>query len=306
MNPSIPKRAESRMERGMVLVDKPAGMTSHDVVARLRRIYGQKRIGHAGTLDPDATGLLIVAIGNVTRLLEHFQGKTKKYSGDVVFGIETDSFDSTGAIVSRIEVSHVDTDKLEAALASMKGEVMQKPPIVSALKVDGKRLYKYHRDSQDVEITSRKVRIDSISYSISDEPNVIRIGVVCGPGTYIRSIAHDLGEALGIGAHLTNLRRLESGVFRVEEAWKLDEIGADTGIEPLAAFQEFTVVGVAEPIAARARSGARIVLEGEERNELILFDSTEGPFTGWQQLIGLFKRESAGLYRPGIVLPTIN
>ena len=292
--------------RGLVLVDKPAGLTSHDVIARLRRIYGEKRIGHAGTLDPEATGLLVVAIGNVTRLLDYFQAKTKRYVGEVVFGVETDSYDSSGTVISKSEVATLDVARLEQALASMTGEISQLPPAISALKVKGKRLYEYHRESQEVVIKPRMVHIYSISYASGDEPNVIRIDVVCSPGTYIRSIAHDLGQALETGAHLRNLRRLQSGSFGVEEAYELDEIEPETIMDPASALRDFTVVGVEGAVATKAGSGSRITLEGEQSDQLILFNAAMGELAEWDQLIGLFRRESAEQYRAGVVLPVIN
>ncbi len=294
------------MVRGLLLVDKPSGMSSHDVVARLRRVYALKRIGHAGTLDPEATGLLVVALGNVTRLLDYFQAKTKRYSGEVVFGVETDSYDSSGVVIATMEVRSLDLQRLGKALASMKGELSQVPPAVSALKVKGKKLYEYHRNSQQVEIKPRNVWIDSISYSPGDEPNVIKIEVVCGPGTYIRSIAHDLGVAMGTGAHLRNLRRLESGKFSVDEAHELGQVGSEAIMPPASAFRDFKVVGVGGAVALRARRGLSIVLEGEHADQLILFDADLGPFTDWDQLIGLFNRESDDLFRAGVVLPAIN
>ena len=294
------------MSRGLVLLDKPAGMTSHDVVSRLRRIYGEKRIGHAGTLDPGATGLLVLAVGNVTRLLDHFQGKTKKYSGDVVFGIETDSYDSDGTVVSRSDVASIDSARLGESIRAMTGEISQMPPVVSAIKVKGKKLYDYHRANIAVEIKPRRVRIDSISYSISSQANVIQIEVVCGPGTYIRSIAHDLGAALGVGAHLGNLRRLESGSFTVGEAIPLEEVTPATTLSPASAFRDFKVVGLNEAQAARAREGSRVVLPNQENDELLAFDASAGPFLNWDQLIGLYRRDHGDTFRAGIILPAIN
>ncbi len=294
------------MIRGLVLIDKPAGLTSHDVIARLRKIYGQKRIGHAGTLDPEATGLLVVALGNITRLLDHFQAKTKKYSGEVVFGIETDSYDSTGAVVSKVEVPSLDLGLLGRTIAGMHGEISQLPPVVSALKVDGKRLYQYHRESLAVEIKPRNIHINSLSFSQADEPNVIRIEVVCGAGTYIRSIAHDLGQALGVGAHLRNLRRLQSGSFSVDEARSIEDIGNDTTMHPASALRDFTVVGLGGSLVSRARDGSKVVLEGMTSDQVVLFDAGQGLLTEWGQLVGLYKRHSGDVYEPSVILPAIN
>ncbi|NNN19239.1 MAG: tRNA pseudouridine(55) synthase TruB [Acidimicrobiaceae bacterium] len=296
----------SKPSRGLVLVDKPAGMTSHDVVARLRRIYGQKRIGHAGTLDPGATGLLVIAIGNITRLLDYFQAKTKRYVGDVVFGIETDSYDSDGTVVARSPVESLDLPRLDEAVSRLQGDISQLPPIVSALKLNGKRLYQYHRESLEVEIKPRQVRIDSIAYSTTDEPNVIHIEVVCSPGTYIRSIAHDLGAALEIGAHLRNLRRLESGSFRVEDAYSLGDLTSDAIMDPISALSDFTVRGLNSEQAARARNGSMVGLPDEGIDCVLLFDAGDGPLVNWDQLIGLYQRDSGDRFRASVILPLIN
>ncbi len=281
-------------------------MTSHDVVSRLRRIYGEKRIGHAGTLDPGATGLLVLAVGNVTRLLDYYQGKTKKYSGDVVFGVETDSYDSDGTVVSRSEVVSLDAVRLSESVQAMTGEISQMPPVVSAIKVKGKKLYDYHRANLAVEIKPRRVRIDSISYSMTPQANVVHIEVSCGSGTYIRSIAHDLGAALGVGAHLCNLRRLESGSFAVGEASTLEEVTSASTLSPTSAFRDFTVVGLNEEQATRAREGSRVVMPDQENDELLAFDASAGPFLNWDQLIGVYRRESGDTFRAGIILPAIN
>lgn len=162
-------------------MDKPLGMTSHDVVSKVRRVYGLKRVGHAGTLDPDATGLLVIALGNITRLLDYFQAGSKAYEGEVVFGIETDSYDSTGTVVAQYDMDPITRERLDEAIAPLLGEIMQFPPLVSALKVDGKRLYEYHRESKHVEVKARKVRIDTLEYQIIDE-STARIKVICSPG----------------------------------------------------------------------------------------------------------------------------
>ncbi|TAN27957.1 MAG: tRNA pseudouridine(55) synthase TruB [Actinomycetota bacterium] len=281
-------------------------MTSHDVVSRLRRIYGEKRIGHAGTLDPGATGLLVLAIGNVTRLLDYFQAKTKRYVGEVVFGIETDSYDSDGTVISRTEVARLDSARVQESVLAMTGEISQMPPEVSAIKVKGKKLYEYHRENLAVEIKPRRVRIDSISYSMTAEANVIRIDVVCSPGTYIRSIAHDLGAALGTGAHLANLRRLESGSFNVQEAFPLEEVVSGMTLSPALAFRDFTVVSLNGEQAARARVGSKVVIPDQTSDEILVFDGSEGPFVNWDQLIGLYRRDNGDSYRAGIILPVIN
>jgi tRNA pseudouridine55 synthase len=211
---------------GLVVVDKPAGWTSHDVVARLRRVYGLKRVGHAGTLDPDATGVLLVGFGRATRLLRFLAETGKVYRGDVAFGVATDTLDAAGAETGRQPMPAVTQGDLESVLPRFLGTIEQIPPMVSAIKVDGRRLHERARAGEVVERAPRSVRIDRIeieSFVAGEYPRA-RLLVECGSGTYIRSLAADLGEALGGCAHLAWLRRLRVGPFPVEEASTLDEI----------------------------------------------------------------------------------
>jgi tRNA pseudouridine55 synthase len=210
------------------VVDKPAGWTSHDVVARLRRIYGLKRVGHAGTLDPDATGVLLVGLGRATRLLRFLTETGKVYRGEVAFGIATDTLDAAGAETARGPMPALTGDDLAAVLPRFLGTIEQIPPMVSAIKVEGRRLHERARQGEVIERAPRTVRIDRIeieTFTAGDYPQA-RLLVECGSGTYIRSLAADLGEALGGCAHLAWLRRLRVGPFPIEEARTLDEIAA--------------------------------------------------------------------------------
>lgn len=288
--------------RGVILVDKPAGLTSHDVVSRLRKIYGLRRIGHAGTLDPEATGLLVIGLGNVTRLLDHFQAKTKTYVGEVVFGVETDSYDASGVVVATYDMANIDPVRLSQTISAMRGNISQVPPIISALKVDGKKLYQYHRESAEVEVKARNITIEAFDFSILSN-NVIEIKVVCGPGTYIRSIAHDLGVAMGGGAHLRNLRRLSSGQFDVNEAVTIEQLTPESILDPNSALRDFVLAGVNESIAIRARNGEKVTLAGYGSEEVIIFEKSEPSLVNWDQLIGLYRRESEDVYRASVVLP---
>jgi tRNA pseudouridine55 synthase len=211
---------------GLVVVDKPAGCTSHDVVARMRRIYGLKRVGHAGTLDPDATGVLLVGLGRATRLLRFLTETGKVYRGEVAFGVATDTLDAAGTETGRSPMPAVTGEDLAAVLPRFIGTIEQIPPMVSAIKVDGRRLHERARAGEIVERAPRTVRIDRIeieSFTAGDFPRAGLL-VECGSGTYIRSLAADLGEALGGCGHLASLRRLRVGPFPVEEARTLDEI----------------------------------------------------------------------------------
>src|SRR4051812_2987484 len=211
---------------GLVVVDKPAGWTSHDVVARMRRIYGLKRVGHAGTLDPDATGVLLVGLGRATRLLRFLTETGKVYRGEVAFGVATDTLDAAGTETGRSPMPAVTGEDLAAILPRFIGTIEQIPPMVSAVKVDGRRLHERARAGEIVERAPRTVRIDRIeieSFTAGDFPRAGLL-VECGSGTYIRSLAADLGEALGGCGHLASLRRLRVGPFPIEEARTLDEI----------------------------------------------------------------------------------
>lgn len=218
---------------GFLNIYKPVGMTSHDVVAVLRRLTKIKQIGHTGTLDPFAEGVLPVCIGKATRLIEYLKDD-KEYLATVQFGASTNTFDVDGQVVSTSEkkVSHRD---VENCLKSFEGEISQLPPIFSAIKVKGKKLYEYARKGEEVEIQPRKVFIGKIEQKSFDENlQQAEILIKCSKGTYIRSIAHDLGQKLGCGAHLVKLVRTQAGSFRVEKSVKLDEINVDENlINPL-------------------------------------------------------------------------
>ncbi len=208
--------AKHRMEPfGFLVIDKPPGMTSHDVVAWVRRGTGVKRIGHAGTLDPMATGVLVLCIGAATRLSEYVMSSHKVYTASIRLGIETDTYDADGQITATADASALTRSEVETALAHFQGEIDQIPPMVSALQQGGRRLYDLARQGIEVERAPRRVtlNIHLLDLNLPD----LRLRVECSPGTYIRSLAHDLGAALGVGAHLTALRRKASGARRVRQ-----------------------------------------------------------------------------------------
>ena len=209
---------------GFVVIDKPAGMTSHDVVNILRKKFGEKRIGHAGTLDPDATGVLLIGVGNGTRLLKFLSEQDKTYSCDIVFGVETDSLDSTGTVTAQHEMPPIDISAVrEVIQASFLGRILQVPPMVSALKVDGKRLHELAREGIEVERQPREVVVHSFDVDTTDDPMVLHAHVNCGSGTYVRSLGADLGAALGGGAHIRSLRRHSVGAFSLADASTLED-----------------------------------------------------------------------------------
>ncbi len=202
---------------GFLVVDKPQGMTSHDVVAKVRRGIGIKRIGHAGTLDPMATGVLVLCIGTATRLSEYVMDSEKIYTATVRLGIETDTYDADGQVISTADIRHLAANDIAHALANFQGDVEQIPPMYSAIKQGGKKLYELARQGKEVERASRRVHLQTELLEL-DLP-FLKIKVTCSAGTYIRSIAHDLGALLGVGGHLTALRRDASGRLNNPIQW---------------------------------------------------------------------------------------
>jgi tRNA pseudouridine55 synthase len=254
------RRAVVLMRDGLVVVDKPSGWTSHDVVARMRKVYGQRRVGHAGTLDPDATGVLLVGLGRVTRLLRYLQASTKEYRGTVRFGIATSTLDAAGDVLDRTPMP-VSREQVEAAASRLEGDIEQVPPMVSAIKVGGRRLHDLARAGEEVERAPRPVRIDRLVVE-RFEPGpypAAEIAVTCSSGTYVRSIAADLGALLGGPAHLEALRRLRVGSHTLAEAHGLEAIESDpdgTLLTPLDAMRDLERVDVDAEQARAVRHGA--------------------------------------------------
>ena len=236
-------RRKPAQVHGLLVVDKPAGMTSHDVVDKARRILGERKIGHSGTLDPDATGVLLLGVGDATRLLRFLDNVTidgrattsKSYTGTVVLGTETTTLDAAGEVTAIYDMSAIidglTVDKVQAIVdgnvgQQLLGDVMQVPPMVSALKVDGKRLHELAREGIEIEREARPVTVHSFAV-LAVRGNEIDIDVTCSSGTYIRTLAADLGTLMGGGAHLKNLRRTSIGRFTTSDAVTLDELSSD-------------------------------------------------------------------------------
>ena len=218
------RRSDSALE-GILLIDKPAGWTSHDVVAKARRITGQRRIGHTGTLDPMATGLLVLCLGRATRLVEYMTGHAKRYTGIVALGRTTTTDDAEGETLAESAVPQLDGDRVEHALSLFRGPIQQRPPAFSALKLQGKRAYQLARAGAAPVLSERPVTIHALLGRVTSRDAIaIAIEVECSAGTYIRSLARDLGEELGCGAHLAALRRTRAGNFDVADAVTLDEL----------------------------------------------------------------------------------
>jgi tRNA pseudouridine55 synthase len=244
---------------GLVVVDKAAGWTSHDVVARCRGIFGQRRVGHAGTLDPDATGVLLVGLGRATRLLRFLTALPKTYTTDIVLGAATSTLDASGEVTARFDMRDVGPSDVQAAARALTGEIEQVPPMVSAVKVGGRRLHELAREGVEVERRPRPVTV----YRFDTEPDPARPGVYravveCSSGTYVRVLADDLGRALGGGAHLDHLRRTRIGSFGEEDMRPLESIeslGPDAVLSPAAAMRDLEAVPVDDDVAASIRTG---------------------------------------------------
>jgi tRNA pseudouridine55 synthase len=293
------------MRDGLVVVDKAAGWTSHDVVAKLRGVYGQKRIGHAGTLDPDATGVLLVGLGRVTRLLRYLQEAGKEYRGRVVFGVATDTLDGAGAVLERTEMSFTRAE-LDAAARAFVGDIEQVPPMVSALKVGGRRLYELARAGEEVERVARPVHISELV--VEDlEPGAYAeatIRVACSSGTYIRTLAADLGAALGGCAHLGTLRRMRVGSFTLDEARPIEAIEADPEeavLAPAVAMRDLERVVVDGERARAVAHGATfaapaLVGESEGTGPFAVVDENDA-------LLAVYERRGGGV-KPSVVVAT--
>ena len=207
---------------GILLVDKPEGWTSHDIVAKLRNKLGIKKIGHAGTLDPLATGLLILLIGNATKISQYVTNQDKKYIGEMFLGKVTDSYDEEGDVIETHEVNVTDEDIRQVA-ATFLGDQMQLPPMYSAKKINGRPLYELARQGKAIEREPRPVKIYEFEISAINLPRV-QFEVACSKGTYVRTLAHDMGQKLGCGAYLSNLRRTHTGNFSVDQALPMEDL----------------------------------------------------------------------------------
>ncbi|MCW2634997.1 MAG: tRNA pseudouridine synthase [Blastococcus sp.] len=224
------KRPDADVLPGLLLVDKPAGLTSHDVVARARRVLSVRKVGHAGTLDPMATGLLVLGVGAATRLLGYVGGHDKTYDATIRLGMATVTDDREGDVLTTASTAHLDDDAIHAALAAQTGPLQQVPSSVSAVKVDGRRSYDRVRAGEAVELAPRSVTVHSLEVHRIERPTTelvdVDVTVTCTAGTYIRAIARDAGALLGVGGHLTALRRTTSGPFPIERAATVEEAGA--------------------------------------------------------------------------------
>ena len=283
---------------GLIVVDKPAGITSHDVVAHCRRALAQRQVGHGGTLDPSATGVLLVGVGGATRLLRFLSVLPKTYEGEVVLGVETDSLDADGAVVATHDMGGVTLDEVREVATRFVGEIEQVPPMVSAVKVGGRRLHELARAGVEVERAPRPVVVHRFEVAAGPKPGVVRISVDCSSGTYVRTLAADLGAALGGGAHLRDLRRTAVGPFTAADARPLDEVGPDTLLPPADAVRHLPGVVVDGETAAAVAHGAVLARDA-------------GPFEGdgpWAvldhagTLLAVYEARGSDRAKPSVVL----
>ena len=262
------KRKDDPAISGVVLIDKPAGVTSHDVVGRVRKALGMRRVGHAGTLDPMATGVLVVGVGPTTRLLGIVGAHDKEYEATIRLGATTTTDDREGEVIaaaSATALAVITDEMVTEAVGGFIGTITQRPSAVSAVKIDGKRAYERVRSGEDVELPTRQVRIanfDVLDIERGSEWIDVRVRVECSAGTYVRALARDLGAALQVGGHVTALRRTRSGGVTVSECIDMDDVSIEKVVNPAAfARRELPVVDIDEAEAVRARHGSTLTVE---------------------------------------------
>ncbi len=255
------------MLHGFLNIDKPQGITSTDVVRVVKRTARQKRVGHGGTLDPMATGVLPIAVGNATRLLEYLlEEERKAYTATIRLGITTDSDDAEGAVIGESAIPPLDPALLESVLSQFRGAIEQVPPQYAAIRVDGKRMYEYAREGKHIELPARPITIEQLELLAWDAQQ-LTIAVDCSKGTYIRAIARDIGALLGCGAHLTALRRTRAGAFDLSNSIPLAELDqqpealAAALLPPQAALANWPLITVNDPLVADLRMGRIVQLD---------------------------------------------
>jgi len=277
---------------GVAIVDKPPGVTSHDVVGMLRRRLDERRIGHAGTLDPGATGVLVVGVGMATRLLRFIADGRKRYRGEVVLGVETDTLDADGTVVATHQMRPVSVAEAQRlATEHLTGEIAQIPPMVSAIQVGGQRLHELARRGIDVEREPRQVTVYSLTLAATADPGVLAIEVECSAGTYVRTLAADLGRLLDGGAHLRNLRRTAVGPFTIDEARPPDDVELLPVVEAVRALPK---VVIDEATAASVANG-RVLGAPDGTGPWAMVD-------GAGRLLAVYETFGTGEAKPALVL----
>jgi tRNA pseudouridine55 synthase len=284
----------------LAVVDKPAGWTSHDVVAKARGLLGTRKVGHAGTLDPDATGVLLLGVGQVTRLMRFLSSADKSYIGEVVLGTATSTLDASGEVTGRWDMASVSLAQIRAAADRLTGDIEQVPPMVSAVKVGGRRLHELAREGKEVDRAARPVRVHRFEVGPPTAPGVHPIAVDCSSGTYVRSLAADLGSALGGGAHLRNLRRIAVGAFSIVDAIPLEALDPTALLPPADSLRGMARVSVDDARAADVRHGKVL-----ERSALGV-DERDGPWAVLDRagtLLAVYEPHRGTTVKPGVVIP---
>lgn len=287
---------------GLAVVDKDAGWTSHDVVAKARGLLGTRKIGHAGTLDPDVTGVLLLGVGRVTKLLRFLTVLGKRYTGTFVLGTETTTLDASGEVVATHDMTGVTLAEVETvARTSFTGPILQVPPMVSAVKVGGRRLHELAREGIEVEREPRQVVIHELEISaVPGRSDAFGVTVHCSSGTYIRSLVADIGRALGGGAHLESLRRTAVGPFTLDEAVPLEGLTADRLLDPARAVRGLDQVVVDDDLAAAVSHGRPV-----ERSRFGLDPTTAGPWAVCDrqgELLAVYETHRDDLVKPAVVV----
>jgi tRNA pseudouridine55 synthase len=289
---------------GLLVIDKPGGITSHDVISRLRRITGERSIGHLGTLDPMATGVLPLLLGKFTRLAQYFSASEKSYSGSIRFGFATDTYDADGDPVGEQTHPALTLEQVRAAAARFHGEMDQMPPPYSAKKIAGTPAYKLARAGKPVELKTAKILVRSFEITAFDgEEGSFKMSV--SAGGYVRSVAHELGQDLKCGAHLNSLRRTQAGVFTLADAQTLEELEEFSGnpvaleaycIHPRHLLMEMPSVGGDDVSLGRLRNGAQANLPDFSQAPLVKV------FAGQRELVGVARRVAGTLFQPVVVM----
>jgi tRNA pseudouridine55 synthase len=282
---------------GLCVIDKEVGWTSHDVVAKARGILGTRKVGHSGTLDPPATGVLVLGVGRATRLLSFVTEQPKTYVGEIVLGIETDTLDDTGVVTAQHDMGDVTLADVTAAAGRLTGPIEQIPPMVSAVKVDGTRLHQLAREGKEVERKPRPVTIHRFDVEAGDEPGTYRCHVECSSGTYVRTLAADVGVLLGGGAHLRRLRRTAVGPFTLEAATPVD---SPTILPMVSVFAGQPLLTVTGDLATAVGHGKVL-----ERNTLGVDADAEGPLPVVDAdgaLIAVYQAHRGSTLKPSVVL----
>jgi tRNA pseudouridine55 synthase len=306
---------------GVLIIDKPAGMTSHDVVARVRKLTGHRRVGHTGTLDPFATGVLVILIGRATRLAQFLSGAEKEYEAVIRLGFATDTGDLTGAAIeaSQPKIPGFRKEEIEVAMASLRGEIEQTPPMYSARKIAGRKLYELARRGEEIERQPMRVVISEFEFierngvwltQTADGHHDLAVRVVCSAGTYIRTLAEDFGRKLGVGAHVADLRRTRAGQFKIDGAITLDRLRELTEsatiaaalISTDAALSHLPAVDLSADEVARALNGVALQIKDSESEEwsdrqAVRMRNTDGDLVA----VGTYDQGQQRLH-PGVVI----